>query len=294
MADWETTFNAWSQPPGQAEQERCANAEQAIKNAIKSSNILKSRDIRVFTQGSYRNNTNVRKESDVDVAVVCYDVFFSDLPTGKTRENFGIIDGNYDYPQFKNEVGQALVDYFGSTSVTRGNKAFNIRENSYHVEADVAPFFEHRRYQENGTYISGVELRPNNGGRVINWPQQHYDNGVLKNNATNRRFKSLVRIFKSLCNYMSEKKIAEAKPIAGFLLECLIWNVPNDNFGHSSYSDDVRACLIFLYNNTKSDDTCKEWGEVSELKYLFRAGQKWTREQANTFILSAWNFIGFK
>jgi len=294
MADWETTFNAWAQPPGQAEQERCANAEQGIKNAIKASNILNNRDIRVFAQGSYRNNTNVKKESDVDIAVVCYDVFFGDLPAGKTWENFGIRDGNYDYSQFKNEVRQALVAYFGSASVTKGNKAFNIRENSYHVEADVAPFFEHRRYQENGTYISGVELRPDNGGRVINWPQQHYDNGVSKNNATNRRFKALVRIFKSLCNYMSDQGVAEAKPITGFLLECLIWNVPNDNFGHSTYSDDVRACLIFLYNNTKSQDKCNEWGEVSELKYLFRAGQKWTREQVNSFIVSAWNYIGFK
>lgn len=294
MADWEATFNTWAQPPGKAEQDRCANAEQGIKNAIIASNILKNRDIRAFAQGSYRNNTNVRKDSDVDVAVVCYDVFFSDLPAGKTQKDFGIIDGSYNYSQFKDEVEQALVAYFGRASVTRGHKAFNIRENSYHVEADVAPFFEHRRYQENGTYISGVELRPDNGGRVINWPQQHYENGVSKNNATSRRFKALVRIFKSLCNYMSDQGIAEAKPITGFLLECLIWNVPNDNFGHSTYSDDVRACLIFLYNNTKSQDKCNEWGELSELKYLFRAGQKWTREQANSFILSAWNYIGFK
>lgn len=294
MTDWETTFNSWAQPPGQSEQERCANAEREIRNAVKASNVLESRDIRIFAQGSYQNNTNVRRESDVDVAVVCYGVFFSDLPSGKTRDDFGIIDGDYDYSRFKNEVRQALVAYFGSASVTLGNKAFNIRENSYHVEADAAPFFEHRRYQENGTYLSGVELRPDNEGRVINWPQQHYDNGVYKNKQTNGNFKKVVRILKSLCVNMEENKVAASKNIPGFLIECFAWNCPDQSFMNSSYLADVRSCLAYLFNNTLTDDKCSEWGEVSELKYLFRGGQKWTRELAHNFISSAWDYIGFK
>lgn len=294
MSGWETTFNEWAQPPGQTEQEKCANAEKAIKNAIKTSDVFKSRNINVFAQGSYRNNTNVKKESDVDIAVVCNDVFLSDLPNGKTWSDFGITDGNYNYTQFKNEVGQALTAYFGSGSVTRGNKAFNIRENSYHVEADVAPFFEHRRYQSNGTYILGVELRPDNGGKVINWPQQHYDNGVAKNNLTNRNFKRTIRILKSLCVNMEENNVAASKKIPGFLIECLAWNCPDQNFMYSSYVDSVRACLAHLFNNTITDEKCSEWGEVSELKYLFRGGQKWTREQAHNFISAAWEYVGYK
>ena len=56
------------------------------------------------------------------------------------------IDSNYKYNVFKNEVGEVLALHFGQNAVKRGNKAFDIKENSYHVEADVAPFFEHRRY----------------------------------------------------------------------------------------------------------------------------------------------------
>jgi len=291
---WEEAFSSWAQAPSKTEQERCANAEKAVRNAIGASDKLKNRNIKVFTQGSYRNNTNVKQDSDVDIGVLCYDVFFDQLPEGYKKEDFGIISADYGYATFKNEVEDALVSYFGRASVTRGNKAFDVKENSYHVEADVAPFFEHRRYSADKRYLSGVELKPDNGGRVINWPEQHYDNGVSKNTATSRRFKSLVRIFKSLCNYMTDKGIADAKAIPSFLLECLVWNVPNDNFGKSTYSDDVRACLTFLYNGTKTQDKCNEWGEVSELKYLFRGNQKWTCEQANKFVLSAWNYIGFK
>jgi hypothetical protein len=263
---------------------------------LKASEALKHRDIRIFTQGSYQNNTNVRQDSDVDIAVVCYDVFFPDYPDGTTKETFGNVGADYLYTTFKNEVEEALVARFGHAAVKRGNKAFDVHENTYRVEADVAPFFEHRRYHVRGDYLSGVELRPDNGrpAKVINWPKQHYDNGVSKNAATGRRYKSMVRILKCLRNEMVENGYGEAEPIPGFLLECLVWNVPNDHFGHTTYRADARACLASLFNNTRSDNTCSQWGEVSELKYLFRPSQKWTRQQANSFLDKAWNYIGFE
>ena len=69
--DWESTFSSWAKPPGKTEQEGCENAEGAIKNAIAASDKLKSRNIKVFTQGSYQNNTNVRQDSDVDIGILC-------------------------------------------------------------------------------------------------------------------------------------------------------------------------------------------------------------------------------
>jgi hypothetical protein len=291
--NWEEKFKRWAAPPGKTEEERCSNAEKAIRNAVNASDKLNHRNIRIFTQGSYRNNTNVRADSDVDVGILCFDTFFYDLPETYTRENFDISPATYYYEQFKNEVGEALISYFGSGAVSRGKKAFDVHETSYHVEADVAAFFEHRRYSTNGKYLSGVELRPDNDGRVINWPEQHYQNGVKKNKATSRAYKSLVRIIKSLCNEMSDQNIQQAKDVCGFLIECLVWNVPNSNFSHSDWTGDVRACLAHLFNNTKEEKNCIEWGEVSELIYLFRGGQKWTRQQAFLFIDKAWDYIGF-
>ena len=291
--NWEDKFRRWASPPGKTEEERCSNTETAIRNAIKASTKLDHRDIRIFTQGSYRNNTNVKTDSDVDIGILCYDTFFHDFPERYTRESFGITPATYHYAQFKNEVGEVLVSYFGASAVSRGNKAFDVHETSYHVEADVAPFFEHRRYSTDGTYLSGVELHPDNGGRVINWPEQHYQNGVEKNKATNRAYKSIVRILKSLCNEMSEQNVQQAKEVFGFLIECLVWNVPNSSFSHSEWTADVRASLAHVFNNTKEEEKCNEWGEVSELKYLFRGGQKWTRQQAFSFIDKAWNYIGF-
>jgi len=293
--DWEAQFREWAKPPGKTEQDRCDNAASAIRNAIKASDKLRTRGVSIFAQGSYRNNTNVRKDSDVDIGILCTYTFFHDpLPEGWTQERLEFSDATYQYDQYKNEVEEALVNHFGRSSVKRGNKAFDVHETSYHVEADVAAFFEHRRYQADGTYLEGVELRTDKENRrVINWPEQHYKNGVSKNKATDTRFKSIVRVLKALSNEMTGQGVVDAD-VPGFLIECLVWNVLNSNFQNSTYRADVQSALAFLFNNTLSHEDCKEWGEVSNLIHLFHSDQKWTWQHAHAFISVVWDYIGFE
>jgi len=123
---------------------------------------------------------------------------------------------------------------------------------------------------------------------------QNYENGRAKNDSTNRRFRAVVRILKTLRNEMAEARIAAADPIPSYLSECLVWNVPNEGFDRGSYVADVRWALAHLFNSTLTEDAVKEWGEVNELKYLFRTGQPWNREAAHAFLAHAWDYIGFK
>lgn len=297
--NWESTFQSWAKPPGQTEQSKCDNAETAIKKAIKASSSLDSRTIRVFPQGSYRNRTNVRQDSDVDICVLCTDVCFVDysMSEGLTDADVGLTSHPYTYTQFKNDVEEALQSYFGRNAVTRGNKAFDVHENTYRVDADVVACFKHRRYMGRpGDYyfLSGTQFRPDNGDSIVNWPEENYDNGVKKNKSSHQRFKSVVRILKRLRNDMEDDNISAAKPISSFLLECLVGNVPNEGFGHPSYAADVRWAVAHLFNNTKKFEDCQEWGEINDLKYLFRSSQPWTLSQANTFLDAARNYIGFE
>jgi len=265
-----------------------------VRKAIAASSALATRSIDIFAQGSYANRTNVRQDSDVDICVLCRDVFFYDLPPGASSDAYAIIPAAYGYAQFKNEVGTALTNYFGNSSVVRGNKAFDVHANSYRVDADVVPTFEYRRYSSVSAYHEGTKFFPDNGGEVINWPRQNYDNGVSKNQRTGERFKAMVRVMKRLRNEMTQAAISTASPIPSFLNECLVWNVPNEGFGHNTYMEDVRYVIAHLWNNTRTVELCGEWGEINELKYLFRGGQPWTREQVNTFLDAAWNYIGFQ
>lgn len=298
--DWEATFREWAKPPGITEQQKSDNAEKAIRAAIKDNTELSRRDIVVFPQGSYRNNTNVRQDSDVDICVLCKDVFYYDLPKDNsvTKQAADISESNYEYSTFKNEVESALVRKFGRNMVKRGNKAFDVNENTYRVDADVVACFGYREYYRDFSgrirFREGTRLLPDNGGVIQNWPEQHYRNGVDKNNATSTRYKSMTRVIKRLRNEMEENGIQAVKSTPSFLIECLVWNTPNNYFGYPEYLTDIRNVLAHTFNGTISDEKCRDWTEVNGIKYLFHIRQSWTRQQAHTFLGTAWDYIGFE
>lgn len=296
--DWEAVFTTWSQGPSATEQQKCENAEQQVRQAIANSEKLRDRTIRVFTQGSYRNRVNVRRDSDVDIGVLCYDTIFTDYTDDNVKARMeaeaDLVPATYDYAVFKNELEAALVTRFGRASVTRGQKAFDITANTYRVEADVAPFFEHRRYTSGTRYHSGVEMLADGGSGIVNWPEQHYENGTSKNTATGRRFKRIVRVMKTLSNEMSAAGIESAERAPSFLIECLVWNTPDECLVRPKYTSAVRETLVHLFNSTLTDDVPNEWGEVSDLKYLFRGKQPWTCGSAHEFISDAWDYMGLE
>lgn len=291
---WENKFSNWTKPPSDTEESKLSNAEQMIKDAIADYPSLANKNIEIFGQGSYANNTNVRLNSDIDICVRLMDTFYYDLPDETSEEDFDIGPGTNTYSDFKDAVEAAMVKKFGRSDVDRGNKAITIAENSYRVEADVVPTFEQRRYNKNKTYLSGTQFYPDNGGVVKNWPKQHIENGINKNNNTQRRFKRTVRIFKKLRCEMKDEGYSICDKVPSFLIECLVWNIPNSTLtGSNTWYERINQCIIFLYNATKTDEECSEWGEVSDLLYLFKGHSKWTRQDANDFILQTWNYIGY-
>ena len=296
MSDnWENKFTSWANPPSQTELAKGDNAISVIRKAIDASPPFDNRNIKVIVQGSYRNRTNVRADSDVDICVLCRDSIFFALPEGMSASDFGIdTPADYSYTQYKNELENALVGYLGRDAVVRGSKAFDIHENTYRMAADVVACFEYRLYNTDNSYREGTSFVPDNGYRIVNWPEQNYNNGITKNDNTGRRFKAIVRILKCLRNEMAESTEYKSKTIPSYLIECLLWNAQNKDFGNTTYTEDVRQTIIDLYNNMKSTDTCKEWGEINDIKYLFRPGQPWTLQQANDFIVAVWSYVGYE
>ena len=212
--DWQKLFKSWAKPPSDTEEEKGSNAARMINDALRSYGPLKNRNFGVYATGSYRNNTNIRLGSDIDVAVVLTDAIFSDYPLDAppTREMLGFTSASYGLVELRDDVGKALEAKFGPKGVTAGDKTYNVHENSYRLDADVTAFCEYRRYSgkknSDGSwhYHQGTEMRPRNdpNKRIINWHQQHYDQGVARNYATKRRFKRLTRILKRLRDDMCE------------------------------------------------------------------------------------------
>jgi len=292
---WENKFSTWCKPASDSEEQKLENAQQLIRNALNSDNNLQSLNYEVFGQGSYANNTNVRLNSDIDLNVRLFSTFYYNLPDNKVKEDFNIAPSSYTFSDYKNAIQTALSNYFGSQSIVRKNKCIKVLGNTTRIEADVVPTFEHRRYADNGTYISGCELLSDSGIRVINWPKQHIENGITKNTNTQRRFKRTVRIFKKLKIDLKENNISISDNVLSFLIECLVWNVPNQKFNDTvTWISRIKESIVFLYNALKDNETSKDWGEVSELLYLFHNGRKWTRNDAIDFLEKVWNHVGYR
>ena len=290
--DWERVFSVWSKPPGKTEQERCDRAVRAIKDAAAADATLASKTVRTFPQGSYRNCTNVRQDSDVDVCVLCEDTFYYHLLPGVPGQSVQITPATYKFGSYKNDVERALVNRFGRANVRRGNKAFDVNENTRRVDADAAPCFAYRLYFNGWQYHDGTALIADDTGRLVtNFPRQQYDNGVAKNDATDRRFKRVVRIVKKLSHEMEDAGVASARPIASFLIESLIWNAPDHLFGPPSLREMTQGVIAHLWEYTRADATCGTWREENGIKLLFHGSQSWTRAQANQFLYDAWNYV---
>jgi len=142
-------------------------------------------------------------------------------------------------------------------------------------------------------YHQGTRIYPDSGNHIHNWPRQQYDNGVAKNNATGRRFKRMVRALKRLENELCTQGLLDDE-LPSFLMECLVYNVPNDCFNQRTYVADMRAVLATIFNATRNKADCSEWLEVNERKYLFHASQGWTYQQAHALADAAWDYMGFE
>lgn len=294
--DWEPTFATWARPPGTVEQQRCDNAIRAVKEAIAKSPALNRRTIDVFAQGSYANRVNVKKDSDVDVCVLCSDTFLYDLPLGVQDWQMGFLPPGYGYDEFKNDVGFALGARFGNPSITLGDKAFKIHANTYRIDADVVPCFEYRRYFINQIgqmqYQPGTALFPGSTASLTtNFPRQQYDNGVAKNKATGEQYKALVRIIKSLRNEMDDAGIPAAKNIPSFLIESLVWNWHHDLFNQPSHRSRVVAFIAHIWGGTNSPAECSWWMEANGIKSLFGPHNVWSPFQIHDFALAAYQYI---
>lgn len=296
---WEDSFKFWAKGPSDSEQDKADNAERIICEALNNDEKLSKMDIKVFAQGSYKAKTNVRLDSDVDICVLLKSSYFYDLSLSDlTEEQEPGTPGTITYQDFKNEVENALVRQFGRTQVARGKKAFDIHANTYRIDADVVPAFVHRRYLNgknyNGAhnYEEGIAFIPDNGYRIENWPDHTFANGKLKDDQTRGRYKDVVRILKVLRNKMQEEGKPEATDMGSFLIESLVWNVPNSSFNNFRLEDDVKAVLNHTFGNTYEQKDCEEWGEVNERKYLFKPIST-VRTKANDFLYAAHKHLGY-
>lgn len=293
----EEQLTRWAKAPSETEEGKCQNAVSRIMEIVKNKF---GTNVSVFLQGSYRNRTNVRQDSDVDIVVLHEGYYFSDVgglsESDKAAYWTNFVGSDYTFSQFKNDVHTLLKDTFGASLVTRKNKCIRVDGNDYRVDADVVPCFVHKRFHSlHSVEAEGIELVTDAGVHIHSFPKQHHDNGVAKNDDTDKMYKSVARILKNVRNELVDKGTISLDNMPSFFLECLVWNVlPNTHFKKDTYTSATRAVIATVWNEMREVEKANNYAEVSDLKWLFRGSPNRTHQQAQNFMQHAWDFIGYE
>lgn len=288
MAIPEIQLETWSH---QGSITNSANTGNSVKNALENyTGFPEGISFNVYLQGSYKNDTNVYGESDVDVVVELTSSFQNNL-NQQQKELLGLVSADYGFSDFRNDVDTCLKAYYGDNNVSLENKVIKINPTTNRLPADVLVCSQYRLFygtlNANNHHKGIVFTTRNTFQKIINFPKKHSDNATAKHQATNQWFKPTVRIFKNMRNHLVNNNGFQKSIAPSYFIECLLANVPNNLFG-KNFQTTIINCHNYLTNNSKDGFMCLNgirplWGDTTE---------NWNQADANTFleqIAELWN-----
>jgi hypothetical protein len=254
---------------------------ESVREALEAYDWPSEVQYEVYLQGSYKNDTNIRGDSDVDIVVQLKSTFRSNLSEDWKR-HFGFTSATYGWEEFKSDTLKALQNYYGCSNVIEGKKALKVT--TPYLSADVVVCIQYRKYPDRPRserdFVEGMTFWvPSENRWVINYPKLHYKNGVRKNQDTNERYKPTVRMFKNARTYLVNRGDIPADLAPSYFLECLLYNVPDDKFGSDCQSTFCDV-IIWLWEADFSQFVCQN----EQLRLFGNSPEQWSEDKARRFL----------
>jgi len=240
-----------------------------------------------YLQGSYANTTNIRGESDVDIVIECTSIFWHNLTANEGIE-LAFAPGGHSFQEFRKEVIDALVSYYGEAYVDRsGSNAITVlpSDTNNRLHADVIVCANYRYYESLRVRAEGITFwRQNNNEQIVNFPKLHRSNGASKNSATNNEYKKTVRMFKNARRYLVDGDPQLKRKFPSYFVECLIYNVPNPHFAGATWQHTFVNVLNYLITAFEADGV-DDFETQSGMHYLIgNASVQWGKSDAHAFV----------
>ena len=303
---WNDRFSHWERSPSDSEADEIQRSGAMVRSALSRSAWLMSEGVEVRPQGSYHNNTNVRRDSDMDLCVWHPGILVrveDGLSHEEVNRRLGYTVGSGPIPEIaarlRREVGLVLGATFGVANVRAGNKAFRVPAVAgSRADADVVPavclHYVRRSLPgfmspyEPFRRTEGVIIYAEDGTATLNFPRQHQDNGKAKRARTKHRFKKVVRIAKRLRDELVKLGHLTSGQVPSFLVECLVYGVEEGAFvlEEDRYAR-MRRILGRIDTQVRSPDWTRVAVEINEVKLLFHHTQPWTVDDAQAFVTAA-------
>ena len=236
----------------------------------------------VYLQGSYKNNTNIYSESDVDVVVELTSTFYNNL-SREQQAYLRLRSAYYGFIDFRNDVIGCLSDYYGEQNINPDNKVVKLAPNSGRRPADILICCSYREYYRvaSNAYHDGVYFRTSRTHQnCYSFPKKHYENAVEKNQDCDGNFKPMVRIFKNINRTLINREEIESKTAPSYFIECLLGNIPTIQF-QGTYREMFMNILEYLADNNWDNFKC-----LNGLRTMWGAGsENWAEEKARRYLV---------
>ena len=251
---------------------------ESVRSALKAYDWPSDVQYEVYLQGSYKNDTNIRGDSDVDIVVQLNSISRSNLLEDREINSKLIIVSD----AWREVVLKVLRNRYGYSKVSEGKKALKVK--TPYLPADVVVCLQYRKYPDRPRsedhFVEGMTFWvPFENRWVINYPKLHYENGVKKNQDTNERYKPTVRMFKNARTYLIERKVIPVDLAPSYFLECLLYNVPKDKFSSSLQSTFCNV-INWLWEADFSQFVCQN----EQLPLFGNTPEQWAEDKARRFL----------
>jgi len=257
-----------------------ANTHHQIRDVLRGACPPTGIPFTTYLQGSYRNNTNIRGDSDVDIVVEFNQVVVH--PDAVEQEVVAFLQ------DCRKLVDVILVSRYGRHTVdnSRPNALKVVADNHRNrLWADVVVCATYAPSLLASDDSRGIIFQnQKTGQRIINHPKRHYDNGAAKNDRCNRRFKPAVRMFKNARTSMCDSNHELLKTFTSYGVECLLYNVPDLFFVADTWQDVFTKVVDFLSYTLRTDNASR-FTTVSGKHCLFGAQPyQWNIQDAQNLV----------
>ena len=285
----ESQLSRWSDHGAQASSKR---THEAIHRALNAYRWPHGMTYDFYLQGSYRNDTNIRGDSDVDVVLELTSTFKHDVTSLSQYEQdvlaSSFTPAAHNWNDFRRETLKALEAGFGSRLVAQGNKSIKLKAAPPRLAADVVVCLTHRRYDSSYSYVEGITFWALCDKRwIVNYPKEHYKNGADKSGRTWDRYKRTVRMFKNARNHLQSSDRISAELAPSYFVECLLYNAPDLAF-QPGFQDTYRSIVSWMVQDSLDGLVCQNGQQ-----WLFGPSpEQWSVVDAKTFasqLVALWN-----
>lgn len=212
----------------------------------------------VLLQGSYGNGTGVRQESDVDISLICEDVWVGKYNKFLPKD-YNFCNSSFSILDLKSRLTNFINSYY-PTKAKEANKCIDFQGNgTSRKNVDIVLALRYRDYSNDldcnpNNFVKGICIKTLDGKEIINYPEQTKDNSILKNKQTNYFYKKIVRIIKNIKLDMEKNGVIPSKVISSFGLESMLFNVQNNVIigPYDNMKSRINSIINYLYSEKEN------------------------------------------